>query len=166
MDWQTRVDDLWDAFDSTEPGTFIPRMQQLTSERPPGDAIARFELAAAQDSTGHADLAVPLYRAALAAGLTGERRRRATIQLASSLRSIGELDEALATIGPEAARESSDLDDAVRAVHALVLSSLGRDREGLSLVLEALARHLPRYQRSMGNYARALVSTGQATGDV
>ncbi|GAB2840514.1 hypothetical protein GCM10027074_03600 [Streptomyces deserti] len=36
-------------------------------------------------------------------------------------------------------------------------SGLGRDREGLSLVLGALARHPPRYQRSMANYARLLV---------
>jgi hypothetical protein len=49
------------------------------------------------------------------------------------------------------------LDDAVRAVLALCLSSLGRDREGLALVLGALAPHLPRYQRSMGYYARLLV---------
>jgi len=45
----------------------------------------------------------------------------------------------------------------VRACLALCLSSLGRDREGLSLVLEAPARHLPRYQRSMAAYARGLV---------
>jgi len=158
MDWQTRVDALWASLESTDPGDFVDRMTLLASERPEGDAIAAFELAAAQDSTGHPDLAVPLYRAALSAGLSGERRRRAVIQLSSSLRNLGELDEALALIEPEADRESSSLDDAVRATHALALSSLGRDREGLALVLEALAPHLPRYQRSMGNYARALVS--------
>jgi hypothetical protein len=49
------------------------------------------------------------------------------------------------------------LDDAVRAGLALCLSSLGRDREGRSLVLGAFAPHLPRYQRSMANYARLLV---------
>ena len=157
MDWQTRVDSLWASLDSTAPSEFVERMTLLASERPPGDAIAAFEIAAAQDSTGHPDLAVPLYREALSAGLTGERRRRAVIQLSSSLRNLGELEEALATIEPEASRESTDLDDAVRAMHALALSSLGRDREGLALVLEALAPHLPRYQRSMGNYARALV---------
>lgn len=58
---------------------------------------------------------------------------------------------------PELDGPSDELDDAVRACLALCLSSLGRDREGLSLVIEALAAHLPRYQRSMANYARALV---------
>ena len=157
MDWQTRLDALWASIDTLDPDEFVDRMGQLASERPAGDAIAAFELGAAQDSTGHPDLAVPLYRAALTGGLSGERRRRAVIQLASSLRNLGQFEEALAVIEPEAARESSTLDDAVRSVHALVLSSLGRDREGLALVLEALAPHLPRYQRSMANYARALI---------
>jgi len=49
----------------------------------------------------------------------------------------------------------------VRCVLALAYSSVGRHRDGLALVLEALAQHLPRYQRSMGNYARALVSPGE-----
>jgi tetratricopeptide (TPR) repeat protein len=157
MDWQTRLDDLWASIDDLDRDDFVERMTQLVSELPPGDAVAAFELACANDSTGRPDVAEPLYRAALETGLTGLRRRRAVIQLASSLRNLGRPEEALALIEPELARESTELDDAVRAVHALVLSSLGRDREGLALVLEALAPHLPRYQRSMGNYARALV---------
>ena len=158
MDWDTRLASLWNSIDDLKREDFIDRMTQLTSELPAGDAVAAFELGAAHDSTGSPDLAVPLYIAALAAGLTGERRRRAVIQSASSLRNLGELDSALALIEPELAREHSPLDDAVVAVHSLVLSSLGRDREGLALVLEALAPHLPRYQRSMGNYARALLA--------
>jgi len=49
------------------------------------------------------------------------------------------------------------LDDAVRAFLALALTDVGREREAVSLALGALAPHLPRYQRSLGNYARALV---------
>jgi hypothetical protein len=37
------------------------------------------------------------------------------------------------------------------------LASFGRDREGLSMVILALARHLPRYNRSMANYAKVLL---------
>ena len=40
--------------------------------------------------------------------------------------------------------------------HALVLADLGREREGLALVLQALAPHLPRYGNSATNYARDL----------
>jgi tetratricopeptide (TPR) repeat protein len=158
MDWETRLTELWAELDDLPEVEFHDRTRQLAAEFPAGHAISTFELASAQDSTGHPDEAVPLYRAALAAGLVGTRRRRAVIQLASSLRNLGEVEESIAMLEAELTRESTDLDDAVRAVLALGYASTGRDREGLALVLEALAAHLPRYQRSMANYARALVS--------
>jgi hypothetical protein len=52
---------------------------------------------------------------------------------------------------------SDHLDDAVRAVLALCLTDVGRTREAVSLLVTALAAHLPRYQRSMANYARLLL---------
>lgn len=102
---------------------------------------------------------MPLYREALAGGLSGYKGRRAKIQLSSSLRNVGQAEEGVKLLTPELDAPSDELDDAVRATLALCLSSLGRDREGLSLVLCALAPHLPRYQRSMGNYARALLES-------
>jgi hypothetical protein len=41
---------------------------------------------------------------------------------------------------------------------ALCLVDAGREREAVSVAVGALAPHLPRYQRSMANYARLLVS--------
>jgi hypothetical protein len=82
------------------------------------------------------------------------------IQLASTLRNLDRPLESIELLEPELTGETSNLDDAVRCTLALAYSSVGRDREGLALVIEALAQHLPRYQRSMGNYARALVSSG------
>jgi len=52
--------------------------------------------------------------------------------------------------------EAAALADAVRAFLALALVDVGRAREAASLALEALAPHLPRYQRSLGAYARDL----------
>jgi hypothetical protein len=52
---------------------------------------------------------------------------------------------------------SEELDDAVKAVLALALTDVGREREAVSLAIGALAPHLPRYQRSMADYARLLV---------
>ncbi len=52
---------------------------------------------------------------------------------------------------------SDHLDDAVRATLALALTDVGREREAVSLAIAALAPHLPRYQRSMANYARLLL---------
>ena len=143
--------------DYEQEDAFFAEVDALAAELPEGDADGLFHRACARDSWGHSDLAVPLYREALArGGLTGENRRRAVIQLASSLRNIGEASTGLALLEAERAHGADHLDDALACTTALCLSSLGREREGLSLVLVALAKHLPRYNRSMANYGRAL----------
>jgi tetratricopeptide (TPR) repeat protein len=159
-DWEDRVTAAWATFDDypeEEAAAFRAVIDALVAELPEGSPDGPFERACAWDSTGHSDRAVPLYREALALGLAGYKARRAKIQLSSSLRNIGQPEEGVKLLTPELDAPSDELDDAVRATLALCLSSLGRDREGLSLVLGALAPHLPRYQRSMANYARALV---------
>ncbi|MEW1830501.1 tetratricopeptide repeat protein [Streptomyces sp. NPDC088196] len=161
--WEDRVTAAWATFDDypeERAADFRAVIDALTAELPDGSPLRPFERACAWDSTGHSDQAVPLYREALARGLSessGYKGRRAKIQLSSSLRNIGQAEEGVKLLTPELDAPSDELDDAVRACLALCLSSLGRDREGLSLVLGALAPHLPRYQRSMANYARALV---------
>ncbi|MGJ5897446.1 hypothetical protein DF268_19285 [Streptomyces sp. V2] len=160
QDWEDRVAAAWASFDEypeDQGADFRAVITSLTAELPPGDPVAPFEQACAWDSTGRSDKAVPLYEEALALGLDGYRKRRTKIQLASSLRNVGRAEQGVKLLTPELDAPSDELDDAVRACLALCLSSLGRDREGLSLVLGALAGHLPRYQRSMANYARALV---------
>ncbi|MEV5142920.1 tetratricopeptide repeat protein [Streptomyces sp. NPDC052727] len=160
QNWEDRVTAAWAAFDEypeERAHEFRALIDTLVAELPDDSPLGPFEQACAWDSTGHSDQAVPLYREALARGLGGYKGRRAKIQLASSLRNTGQAEEGVTLLTPELDAVSDELDDAVRACLALCLSSLGRDREGLSLVLGALAPHLPRYQRSMANYARALV---------
>ncbi len=162
QDWEDRVTAAWAGFDEypeERAAEFRAVIDKLVAELPEGSPLGPFEQACAWDSTGHSDRAAPLYRDALARGLSevsGYKGRRAKIQLSSSLRNIGQPDEGVKLLTPELDAPSDELDDAVRACLALCLSSLGRDREGLSLVLGALAPHLPRYQRSMANYAKAL----------
>jgi hypothetical protein len=103
-----------------------------------------------------------LYEHALAAGPTGERRRRAVIQMASSLRNLGRSQESVALLTAELGAGSDHLDDAVKTVLALALTDVGREREAVSIAVGALAAHLPRYQRSMANYARLLVEPDPA----
>jgi hypothetical protein len=57
--------------DACDADTFIARMDALAAELPDGNAVGLFERASARDSFGHPDRAVPLYRAALDAGLSG-----------------------------------------------------------------------------------------------
>jgi hypothetical protein len=159
-EWEARVAAAWatlDDYDEDHGADFRAVIDALAAEQPTGSPVAAFERACAWDSTGHSDQAVPLYREALERGLDGYRGRRTKIQLSSSLRNIGHPEEGVELLTPELDAPSDELDDAVRATLALCLADLGREREGLSLVLGALARHLPRYQRSMANYARLLV---------
>lgn len=48
----------------------------------------------------------------------------------------------------------------VSAFLALGLADTGREREALAVALAALAPHLPRYQRSLANYAGRSVALG------
>lgn len=157
-DWERRNAELWTTVGNRPDGEFRAAMDALTGELPEGDSTALFERAAAWDSTGHSDRAVPLYRAALDAGVPGERRRRAVIQMASSLRNLGRPQEGVDLLTAERAAGHDHLDDAVAAVLALALTDLGRAREAVSVAVAALAPHLPRYQRSMANYARLLIA--------
>lgn len=165
-DWEQRVADAWAAIDEYEgrDAEFRELIDGLAAELPNGDPVAAFERACAWDSTGHSDRAVPLYREALEGGLSGYRRRRAVIQMSSSLRNIGQLGTAIGLLEAERAIDPSTLDeptrtlaDAISATLALCLVDAGREREAVSIAVGALAPHLPRYQRSMANYARLLL---------
>ncbi|MET3899913.1 putative Zn-dependent protease [Devosia sp. UYZn731] len=157
-DWQSRVDALWAIFDTLDAKTFLEHMRELVAERPQDDPLALFELASAHDSTDHEAEAAALYRQALAIGLPDSLRRRVSIQLASTLRNLGQAEAGVAILRAEQAKASDDLDDAVAAFLALCLSDMGRDREALSVALTALSPHLPRYNRSLTNYAKALLA--------
>jgi hypothetical protein len=156
MEWEQRLANLWASFDDHSESEFLSRMEELVAELPPDSAVGIFERAGSLDSTGHSDLAVPLYRRALELGLPGQRRRRAVIQMASSLRNIGHAAESVTLLTAELERESDELDDAVSATLALALVDAGRAREAVSVAVAALSRHMTRYRRSMANYAREL----------
>jgi hypothetical protein len=154
---ERELTELWAALDELPDDEFLASMDAL-ADRLADPGIAAFERGSARDSTGHPDQAVPLYREALEHGLDGIRRRRAVIQLASSLRNLGDPRKSVELLRAERERTSDELDDAVTAFLALALTDVGRDREAAALALEALAPRLPRYQRSLANYARSLTS--------
>jgi thioredoxin-like negative regulator of GroEL len=162
-EWEQRLRQAGASIDQRGEAEFVAVIEQLTAALPSDNAIGLFEQASAFDSTGHPDLAAPLYRQALAGGLAGERRRRAVIQLASSLRNLGQPEESETLLTAELEAGSDHLDDAVRAFLALALVDLRQEREAVSLLLAALARHLSRYQRSVANYATLLVEADQDT---
>jgi len=156
VQWQERLAHLWATMDNFDPDDFLIKMKALIAELPSGSAIGMFELAGAYDSTGHPEEAATLYRQALASGLSGLERRRAVIQLASTLRNLGHIDESVALLTSEREAPSDELDDAVTAFLALALTDGGREREAVAITVAALSAHLTRYNRSLSNYAKAL----------
>jgi tetratricopeptide (TPR) repeat protein len=156
-DWERRRDELWAAFDDLEEDDFLVGMERLVAELDPDDAVAHYERGSALDSTGHSDRAVPEYRRALELGLGEDRRRQAVVQMASSLRNLGEARESAELLRAERERTSDELDDAVDGFRALALADSGREREALGLALTALAGHMTRYSRSLTSYARELI---------
>ena len=116
--------------------------------------MALFEWASAHDFLGREADAIPLYRAAITHGLTEPRHTQAVIQLASSLRNVGEATQAAALLGdlePDGA-----VGAAPKAFLALALHDLGRLDEALAVALEALATTLPQYGRAVAAYADEL----------
>jgi hypothetical protein len=156
--WEAKVAELWKVIDDYNPEAFVAQLHRLVAELPPDSAVGLFECGAAQDSTGHPDLAVPLYQAALDAGLSGLRRRRAIIQMASSLRNLGNATRAADLLAVELQGPSDELDGAVRAFLALALVDLGREREAVAVSLTALSHYLPRYNSSLARYAKHLAN--------
>jgi hypothetical protein len=161
-DWERRSDELWALLDDLDAEEFRARVDALAGELAPDDPVGLFERGCANDSTGRPEVAIPLYGEALERGLAGIRRRRAVIQMSSSLRNLGEAERAVELLRAERERGSDELDDAVVATLALALAEVGRPREAAGLAVEALAKHLPRYNRSMTSYGRELASRDDA----
>lgn len=153
-DWADRVERFWAEADATRPEAALEGMRRLVAERPPGDAAAQYEWASVHDLLGREAEAVPLYRAAIAAGLDEEREAQASVQLASSLRNVGDPEGAIALLRdlPPSATTGA----APQAFLALALLDAGRAEEALQTALLALAPTLPRYSRAVAKYAAAL----------
>ncbi|MFJ6652482.1 tetratricopeptide repeat protein [Microbacterium sp. NPDC091313] len=155
-DWQNRVDAVW-ADESLDERAVIAAIDALAAERDRDDPVALFERAGARDSAGEEAEAETLYRRALELGLDDERRTRAVIQLASTIRNLGKTDEALGMLRAEYERlPDGGMRDAAAAFYALALVSAGEAETAASVALQALAPHLPRYTRSVTGYAREI----------
>lgn len=162
--WDERVAAVWEqAAGQLVDDEVIARIDALASERGEHDARAVFERAGARDSAGRENEAIALYRRALELGLDDEHRPQAVVQLASSLRNVGEYAQALAlTEHEQQAHPESPYHEAVAVIQALTLASAGQPARGLSVALLALVPHLPRYHRSMSAYANEIAASDEA----
>ncbi len=163
--WEERVAALWRRVETLQPEELVCAVDALADERADDDATALFERACARDTAGLEAEAEGFYRAALVSGaLDPYRSSRASIQLASTLRILGRLEESEQLLVQELDRQlqtgSQALHDEARATLALTYVAQGRGIEAAGLALLTLVPHLTRYQRSMaGNAARLVRKT-------
>lgn len=154
--WDARIGAFWEAADDSDSERTLAAMRRLVAERPAKDPDATYEWASVHDFLGLEEQAIPLYEAALAAGLTGDRRPQALIQLASSLRNVGRAAEAVAVLRDLGDRSNPVVGAAAQAFLALALHDLGEPDEALRVALLALAPTLPLYARAVTAYAEEL----------
>lgn len=153
--WDERIAAFWTLADDSQVEVTLTAMKRLVDERPATDPDALYEWASVHDFLGREAEAVPLYRAALAAGLDGDREPQAVIQLASSLRNVGDPQAAVDLLHgrPQDAVTGS----AGQAFLALALYDAGQSRAALQTALRALAPTLPLYSRAVLSYADELI---------
>jgi len=123
---------------------------------------AKFELANALDYLSEEAKAIPLYEEAIPLGLTEEYQAYARLQLGSSLRNEGRLDEAISVLR-DAERRYPNMPP-VSMFLALALHSYGQSDEALKLALRAMLHHLnsddiERYRPALGNYIEEIGHT-------
>lgn len=161
-DWELQVAECWAKVEELSPAELVQAIDLLASERPADDPAALFERASARDTAGLESEAEPFYRRALSSGgLDPQRRARAIIQLASTLRWLGQLEESEQLLREELDRCTTSADgyvmpDETRAFLAITLLARGKPVEAAALALTALAPHLSRYHRSVRASAAAL----------
>jgi catechol 2,3-dioxygenase-like lactoylglutathione lyase family enzyme len=159
-EWDQRCVALWLQINDVGEADFCEHHRALLSELHEHSPVVAFERAALHDSFGRPDLAIPLYEAAIAGSVPGERRRRAVIQMASSHRNMGNAALAAKILKQELDEQTADhLSGAVRTFLALALNDLGREREALAIALTALSEYLPRYNRSVARFAGEIDAT-------
>jgi hypothetical protein len=156
-DWEARVAAVWATASELSDDEVLAAIDELVAEKDETDAAAAFEAASVRDYLGLEPEAEPLYRRALELGLDHIRHAQAVIQLASTLRNLGEADEAVDLLTDWLAEnEDHELADAAAAFLALALASANRTTEALAVALDTLAPHLPQYGASIAGYAEEL----------
>ena len=128
---------------------------RLLFDESPDDPRVLYEYGGAFDSAGREDEAIPLYRQALEKGLSSDYLPLLYLQLASSLRNVGQLAEAI-TILEDACRQYPER-SSLKFFLALALESAERSHDALTTLFELAIAHvdtvdMKRYARSIRGY--------------
>ena len=157
-DWGSRVSRVWASAADMADLHVLAAIDALVAERDPDDAAAVFEAASGRDYAGLEAEAEPLYRRAIDLGLDEATLPRAVIQLASTLRNLGKVEESVRMLEDLLHEHpADDWTSPAAAFLSLALVSRGDERDAAAVALTALADHLPMYSGSVRFYAAELV---------
>ena len=154
------LDRIFDARNRDDMGPTIAALLPIYGSHPSEPRVL-YEVGGAYDTAGEEETAVGFYERAMAAGLSGDIRRRCYLQYGSTLRNLGRLDESLDVFAR--AREEFPDSVAVGAFEALTLHAAGRADTALGSLLTLLADHvhadeLERYKPALRGNADYLAS--------
>lgn len=132
----------------------IAYFRQLYDEFP-DDPRVLYEYGGAFDSAGREMEAIPLYRMALEKGLSADYLPKLYLQLASTLRNVGQLDEAISIL--QNACQQYPERPSLKLFLALALETAGRQHDALNTLFDLAIAHvdtadMKRYARSIRAY--------------
>ena len=135
-------------------------------EQHPNDARVLYEVGGAYDTAGQESTALGFYEKAMHEGLDGDLRRRCFLQLGSTLRNLGRIDDSLEIFAR--AREEFPDSIALVAFEALSLHAAARDDAAVASLLELIADHVDaeeinRYKPALRGNAEYLRSLDSST---
>ncbi|PRB68797.1 tetratricopeptide repeat protein [Arthrobacter sp. MYb213] len=148
---------FWRSAKGKSPQTLREELDELLAQRPAGDAVVLFERASLHDYLGEEAQAVEPYRAAIATGLEPDKLDEARIQLASTLRNLGEAGQAVELL--QLIQTPSHVYRDAQAFLALALYDAGEPQQALRVALQTLAPTLSLYGRPVRDYAKELAGT-------
>lgn len=134
----------------------IDYFRKLADEYP-DNARVEFEFGGAFDFAGYESDAIPHYRRAIELGLSGEDLPRVYVQLGSSLRNVGEFDEAVQLLTEGMAKFPEHR--ALKVFLALAQHSAKQSQQAVVTLLDTLLMDeskLDGYQRALRYYTDEL----------
>lgn len=155
--FEQAIDAFWEQAETRDPQRLADEVTTLCHQWDVPAARLAFEQASVHDFLGHEALAVEGYRRALATGLEAPHHHNARIQLASTLRNLGQADQAIDLLR-SMEDTPQELLPGAQAFLALALYDDGQPAEALRTALLTLAPNLPTYRRSIIDYAHELDS--------
>jgi tetratricopeptide (TPR) repeat protein len=129
----------------------IAHFQQVV-EQFPNDSRAHFEYGGAFDCAGREAEAIPHYYRAMEMGLAGNDLPRLYVQLGSSLRNVGKIEEAIQLLNEGCQRFPDQ--PALQMFRAFALYSAGRHAESAVDLMELAIAHIQ--TADMQTYQRAI----------